>query len=155
MNKNKSIICLASCLAQKSTKFLTTRIHTVISSSDSSADRLGPTRVQMGRARWKREVHRVLGVTVCTCMSYSYVYQHLQRGHQWKPPHYLGISIGHPLETLGNICSIRMRHMYSSRRLTTQDGTQNTRTNSRTLSRSAPMLERVQETVCNVCMRKV
>ena len=27
--------------------------------------------------------------------------QHLQRGHQWKPLHYLGISIGHPLEALG------------------------------------------------------
>ena len=29
------------------------------------------------------------------------VYQHLQRGHQWKPLHYLGISIGHPFEGPG------------------------------------------------------
>ena len=29
------------------------------------------------------------------------MYQLLPRGHQWIPPHYLQVSIGHPLEALG------------------------------------------------------
>ena len=32
---------------------------------------------------------------------YIYIYQHLQRGQQWKPLHYLGISIGDPFEGPG------------------------------------------------------
>ena len=36
------------------------------------------------------------------------IYQHLQRGHQWKPPHYLGISIGQALEALGKYTKVEL-----------------------------------------------
>ena len=34
------------------------------------------------------------------------IYQHLPRGHQWKPLHYIWIPIGHPLEGPGMLVCI-------------------------------------------------
>ena len=38
---------------------------------------------------------------------------HLPSGQQWKPPHYLWISIGHPLEGPGRYCIVLCERFFA------------------------------------------
>ena len=61
--------------------------------------------------QFKTEKHNSISHTLSHCFTmfytlfryvartFVYIYQHLQRGHQWKPLHPQGTSIGHPLTT--------------------------------------------------------
>ena len=62
------------------------------------------------------QAHEQMRVNIVSDETRHPLYQHLQRGHQWKPLHYLGISIGHPFEGPG-ICGHCIRFIPTNERV--------------------------------------